>query len=109
MAKQSDPLKHHHFDPKDLLSLGWKDPISLEISRSDGWHSEWCDYHEATFPIGADEVGHIFIPDSALKLLKELSLSQSDPALDLLMSMREDEVGKALALALKEIKEKGLI
>jgi hypothetical protein len=64
--------KHHHFTPERLLALDWSPVVDLDIQRSDGWNSEWSGYHEAHFPIGADEVGHIFIPDTALKLLQSL-------------------------------------
>jgi hypothetical protein len=63
--------KYHHFTPERLLALEWDPAINLRIERSDGWVSEMDGYHEATFPIGADEVGRIFIPDTALELLEE--------------------------------------
>jgi hypothetical protein len=64
--------KHHHFTPERLLALEWSPVLDLTVQRSDGWHSEWNGYHEATFPIGADEVGRILIPDTALELLRAM-------------------------------------
>jgi hypothetical protein len=74
---------HHHFLPEDLSRLDWGPCHDLEIrytipsgSRIDritpGERSSLNGYHEATFPIGADEVGYLLIPDSALALVREL-------------------------------------
>jgi hypothetical protein len=69
-------LDFHHFTPEALLALKWDPVVDLKVQRSDGHHSEWCGYHEATFTIGPDETGHILIPDTALDaLLASLCMS----------------------------------
>ena len=60
---------HHHFTPEAMLALKWEPVVDLKVHRSDGHHSEWYGYHEATFFIGPDEMGHILIPDTALDAL----------------------------------------
>jgi hypothetical protein len=60
---------HHCFQAEQLLSLLWSHKVDLKVQRSDGHHSEWRGYHEATFSIGPDETGHILIPDTALDML----------------------------------------
>ena len=84
-------LEHHHFRPEDLSKLKWGPCHDLEIrytpysgSRIDritpGKRANLSGYHEATFPIGADEVGYVLIPDSALALLREVSGAQEASA-----------------------------
>jgi hypothetical protein len=78
---------HHHFSPHDLAALEWSQAVSINLkyetdsgSRIDrvpnrvepGKTGTLNGYHEAHFPIGADEVGYILIPDSALELIKAL-------------------------------------
>jgi hypothetical protein len=82
-------LKNHHFRPEDLSELKWSPRYDLDItyekpsdSRIDrltpGSRSLLHGYHEATFPIGADEVGYVLIPDSALRLLQEITISSHE-------------------------------
>ena len=76
-----DKPLHHHFLPADLSRLQWSPCLDLEIkydrpsgiSRdliTPGKQSNLRGYHEAAFPIGADEVGYVLIPDSALRLVR---------------------------------------
>jgi hypothetical protein len=76
-----DKPLHHHFLPKDLNNLEWSPRYDLDItykkpsnSRIDrftpGSRALLNGYHEATFPIGPNEVGYVLIPDSALALVR---------------------------------------
>lgn len=94
---------HHHFSPEDLAKLDWSQRVSLDIkyeadrgTRTDrvpceispGKTSILNGYHEAHFPIGADHVGYILIPDSALELvtaLRDVEI-RNDAALTLKMT-----------------------
>jgi hypothetical protein len=64
---------HHCFQAEQLLSLLWSHKVDLKVQRSDGHHSEFYGYHEATFEIGPDETGHILIPDTSFEALKVLA------------------------------------
>jgi hypothetical protein len=64
---------HHVFQAEQLLSLIWSHEVDLKVHRSDGHHSEWYGYHEATFEISPDEMGHILIPDTVFEALKVLA------------------------------------
>ena len=71
--KEEEGLKYHHFPIEQLLTLRWDEVKDLKIERSDGWNSDYNGYHEASFSIGADEVGHIFITDTALETLRSFA------------------------------------
>jgi hypothetical protein len=94
---------HHHFSPEDLAKLEWSQPVSLDIkyeahrgTRTDrvprevapGKTASLNGYHEAIFPIGADEVGYVLIPTTALELVNAL---------------RDVEIGETAAERLKEL------
>lgn len=94
---------HHHFSPEDLAKLDWSPAVSIELqykedsgSRIDrvpgrvspGKNATLNGYHEASFPIGRDEIGYVLIPDTALELVK---------------CLRDIEIGNAATEKLKEL------